>query len=178
MPAEIHMTARGADVFRSENARPDPRPGENHRGPPGGHCDHGAYAEGLYRVLATWCARVSVWHCVFRFLLMSHVAVRVPVRLGSRRERCAVWRLAGEQRQAFNRGVGLCLESAGDGARLPSKFDLHKHLTADRSSGRMPSEVPVKTTLCGSQSFVHSPKSRGIWLAASGQSEINESRAA
>ena len=96
-------------------------------------------------MLATWCARVSVWHCVFRFLLMSHVAVRVPVRLGSRRERCAVWRLAGEQRQAFNRGVGLCLESAGDGARLPSKFDLHKHLTADRSSGRMPSEVPVKT---------------------------------
>ena len=74
---------------------------------------------------------------------MSHVVVRVPVRLGSRRVRRVVWQLASEQRQAFNRGVGLCLEAFEGGVRLPSKFDLHKRLTADRGCGRMPSDVPV-----------------------------------
>ena len=82
---------------------------------------------------------------------MSHVAVRVTVQLGSRRDRRAVWVLAGEQRQAFNRGVGLCLEAVEGGVRLPSKFDLHKHLTADRSSGRMPSDVPVKVQRPGAE---------------------------
>ena len=82
---------------------------------------------------------------------MSHVAVRLPVRLGSRRDRRAVWHLAGEQRQAFNRGVGLCLEAVEAGVGLPSKFDLHKHLTADRSSGRMPSDVPVKVQRPGAE---------------------------
>ena len=71
------------------------------------------------------------------------MTVRVPVRLSGRRDRLSVWLLLGEQRQAFNRGVGLCLEAVESGIRVPSKFDLHKQLTADRASGRMPDEVPV-----------------------------------
>ncbi|WP_428120116.1 RNA-guided endonuclease InsQ/TnpB family protein [Candidatus Poriferisodalis sp.] len=74
---------------------------------------------------------------------MSYVTVRVPVRLSGRRDRLSIWLLLGEQRQAFNRGVGLCLEAVESGNRVPSKFDLHKLLTADRASGRMPGEVPV-----------------------------------
>ena len=83
-----------------------------------------------------WCGTPSLGS-----VLMSHVAV--PVRLGSRRDRLGVWRLAGEQRQAFNRGVGLCLEAFDADVRLPSKFDLHKQLTVDRGSGRMPCDVPA-----------------------------------
>ena len=75
--------------------------------------------------------------------MVSFVTVRVPVRLSGRRDRLSVWLLLGEQRQAFNRGVGLCLEAVESGTRVPSKFDLHKQLTADRASGRMPDEVPV-----------------------------------
>lgn len=67
----------------------------------------------------------------------------------SRRDRLAVWALVGEQRQAFNRGVGLCLAAVEDGRSLPSRFDLQKQLTADRASGRMPVEVPLRVQRAG-----------------------------
>ena len=65
------------------------------------------------------------------------------MRLSRRVDRLHVWSRLGEQRQAFNRGVGLCLGAAEADKRLPSTFDLHKQLTADRASGRMPTDVPV-----------------------------------
>ena len=94
-------------------------------------------------------------------MTMSYIAARVPLKLGTRRQRRAVWELASQQRQAFNHGVALCLEAISGGEQVPSKYDLHKVLTQHRRADeayrtdetgklvrpgknrRMPFDVPV-----------------------------------
>ena len=74
---------------------------------------------------------------------MAHGIQRLCLR-GDAEQRLAVWQLAAEQRQAFNRGVELCLKAVEANERVPSKYDLHKQITADRKAGVLPSDVSVQ----------------------------------
>ena len=59
-------------------------------------------------------------------------------------ERRVVCGLVSQQRQAFNFGVGVCLEAVENTGRVPSKFECWKLLTAARGRGAMASGAPLR----------------------------------
>ena len=64
-------------------------------------------------------------------------AVRVRLR-PVREQRLALWQHWCSQRQAYNHAVRVCVDAAQAGSKIPSKYDLHKLLTAARRGGVLP----------------------------------------
>ena len=65
---------------------------------------------------------------------------------GERRRLCD---LISQQRQAYNFGMGLCLEAVENGKELPSKYDAWLLLTQSRQTNRMPAHVSLRNQRAG-----------------------------
>ena len=63
----------------------------------------------------------------------------------------ALWRLWCDQRQAYNHAVRVCLDAAQAGGKIPTKYDLHKLLTAARKQKVLPRAANLRLQRAGAE---------------------------